>query len=98
MLQGPTGSETGANVRDEDVQVRVVYRERWTRTLVLTGKAEAVIRYNAMGHGEQVHLDGKLWARTSAWCWQVVYPWSEFPLPGRSGNLRARIDVAASMM
>jgi hypothetical protein len=81
------------------VQVRTVYRSRWTRTLMLTGDVEAVLRYDGMGNGERVFLDDKLWARTPFWAWtlQIVYPFVEFDLPGRRDDLPARLDVAASL-
>lgn len=80
------------------VRVRVVHRSRWTRTLVLTGEVEANVAYKGIGSGERVYLDGKLWAETSVWCWQNVYPFVEFPLPGRNGDVPARIDVAGSFL
>ena len=81
-----------------NVQVRVVYRERWQRTLVLTGDVDATLMYCGMGSGERVFLDGRLWACSSIWSWQIVYPFIEFGLPGRAGDVPARIDVAASFL
>ena len=81
-----------------NVQVRVVYRERWQRTLVLTGDVDATLMYCGMGSGERVFLDGRLWACSSIWSWQIVYPFIEFDLPGRAGDVPARIDVAASFL
>jgi hypothetical protein len=81
-----------------DVQVRVVYRERWRRTLVLTGDVDATITYCGMGSGERVFLDGRLRAQTSIWCLQIVYPFVEFDLPARDRDVPARIDVKASFL
>ena len=83
--------------RAADVQVRVVYRLRWERTLVLTGEVDGILRYEGLGNGERVYLDGKLWAQSSVWSWKTVYPYVEFDLPGRRDDLPARIDVAASL-
>jgi hypothetical protein len=80
-----------------DVRVRMVFRERWRRILILEGKVEATLIYEGMGSGERVYLDGRLWAQTSIWSWRIVYPWVEFQLPTLDGDeLRARIDVSAS--
>jgi hypothetical protein len=82
---------------DFDVQVRLVFRERWRRILILGGEVELTLIYEGSGCGERVYLDGKLWARTSIWSWKIVYPWVEFPLPTTTGDdLPARMDVSAS--
>jgi hypothetical protein len=82
---------------DFDVQVRLVHIERWRRILILDGEVDATLIYDSRGNGERVFLNGELWARTSIWSWQIVYPWVEFPLPTTSDdNLWARIDVSAS--
>jgi hypothetical protein len=81
-----------------DARVRVVYRERWRRTLVLTGDMDATVTYSGMGSGERVFLNGRLWAQTSIWSWQIVYPFVEFDLPARDRDVPARIDVRASLL
>jgi hypothetical protein len=82
-----------------DVQVRLVYRERWRRILVLAGDVDSTLIYCGMGAGERVYCDGRLWARTPTWSWsmKIVYPWVEFLLPTSNGDdLHAKIDVSAS--
>jgi hypothetical protein len=79
-----------------DVQVRTVYRERWRRILVLSGDVEGVLIYNAMGHGERVYWNGRQWAKSSTWSWQIVYPFMEFELPAGELDAPVRIDVGAS--
>ena len=81
-----------------DIRVRTVHRERWRRTLVLTGEVEGVLAYEGMGNGERVYFDGRLWATTSVWSWRIVYPCVEFDLPGERDEIPARIDVSASML
>jgi hypothetical protein len=81
-----------------DIQVRLVYRERWRRILVLSGECEATVIYDSRGSGERVYLDGKFWARSSIWSWQIVYPFIEFQLPTAQDDLLARIDVLASLL
>lgn len=90
--------ETNGDARSFDIQVRLVYRERWRRILVLSGESEATLVYSSMGSGEQVYLNGKFWAQSSIWSWQVVYPFIEFQLPTADDDVPARIDVTASFM
>jgi len=79
-----------------DVQVRTVYRESWRRILVLNGDVEGVLIYNAMGSGERVYWNGREWAKSSIWSWQIVYPFIEFELPAGEDDVPARIDVGGS--
>lgn len=79
-----------------NVQVRTVYRESWRRILVLQGDIEGTLIYNAMGSGERVVWNGREWAKSSIWSWQIVYPFIEFELPVGDGDAPARIDVFAS--
>jgi hypothetical protein len=81
-----------------DARVRVVYRERWRRTLVLSGDVDATVTYCGMGSGERVFLNGRLWAQTSIWSMQIVYPFVEFDLPAYDRDVPARIDVKASFL
>jgi hypothetical protein len=80
-----------------DVQLRLVYLERWRRILVLSGESEATLIYDSRGSGERVFLNGKVCARSSIWSWQIVYPFIEFHLPTSQDDLLARIDVTASL-
>ena len=81
-----------------DVRVRTVHRERWRRTLILSGEVEGVLSYEGMGSGERVYFDGRLWATTSLWSCRTVYPFVEFDLPGERDEIPSRIDVAASLL
>jgi hypothetical protein len=83
-----------------DARVRTVYRERWSRILILSGEVEGVVRYEGMGHGERVYLDGVLCDRSSFWQWspKVVAPRIEFTLPRGRGEVPALIEVAASFL
>jgi hypothetical protein len=76
--------------------VRVVYRERWTRTLILSGDVEGVLRYEGMGYGERVYWNDVFRARSSFWTWQIVAPRIEFSLSGNDGDLPALIEVAGT--
>jgi hypothetical protein len=86
--------------RGIDARVRIVYRERWSRTLLLTRGIEGVVRYEGMGYGERVYLDGVLRTRSPNWTWtmNVVAPRVIFTLPGNGGDLPALIEVAASFL
>jgi len=83
-----------------DARVRTVYREWWARTLIVSGEVEGAVRYEGMGHGERVYLDGSLCGRSSFWQWspKIVAPRIEFVLPTRRGDLPALIEVAASFL
>jgi hypothetical protein len=81
-----------------DILVRLVYRERCRRILILSGETDATLIYDPRGSGERVYLDGKLWAKASMWSWQIVYPFIEFQLPTGEDHLLARIDVVASLL
>jgi hypothetical protein len=78
--------------------VRLVYRERWTRTLILSGDVRGVLRYEGMGYGERVYWNDVFRARASFWTWPpaIVAPRIEFVLPGKEGDLPALIEVAGT--
>ena len=83
-----------------DARVRTVYREWWSRTLLLSGEVEGAVRYEGMGNGERVYVDGELRGRTSMWALKlkIVTPRVEFTIPGRQGDVPALIEVAASYL
>src|SRR5207249_9517325 len=71
-----------------------------TRTLVLSGEVEGVLRYIGSGYGEQVYWNGVFRARSSFWSWPpaIVAPRVEFSLPGKDGPLPALIEVAGTFI
>jgi hypothetical protein len=81
-----------------NASVRIVYRERWSRTLILSGEVEGVLRYEGMGYGERVYWNDAFRARSSFWSWPpaIVAPRIEFSLPSKDGDLPALIDVAGT--
>ena len=80
-----------------DARVHQVYREWWTRTLILSGEVEGTVRYDGRGYGEAVYLDGVLRGHSSPWrtC-KIVAPQVRFTLPGNNRNLPALIEVGAT--
>jgi len=83
-----------------NARVRAVYREWWTRTLVLSGDVEATIRYDGRGYGEAVYVDGVLRGHSSPWAWtmRLVSPQVKFTLPGKDGAIPALVEAAATFL
>jgi hypothetical protein len=80
---------------EPQVRVQKVFRERWRRVLFLTGEVESSVTYDSMSWGERVFLNGEVRARISAW--DLRPPRIEFTIPGRVGDLSARIDAEVSL-
>jgi len=83
-----------------NVRVRAVYREWWTRTLVLSGDVEVTIRYDGRGYGEAVYVEGVLRGHSSPWLWtfKLVSPQVKFTLPSTDGDVPALVEVGASFL
>jgi hypothetical protein len=90
-------SATGPRI---NARVRAVYREWWTRTLVLSGEVEGVIRYDGRGFGEAVYVDGVLRGHSYPllWTMKIVAPQLKFALPGKDGHVQALVEVGATLL
>jgi hypothetical protein len=83
-----------------NARVRAVYREWWTRTLVLSGDVEAAIRYDGRGFGEAVYVDGVLRGHSYPllWTMKIVAPQVKFTLPGKDRVVQALVEVGATLL
>lgn len=82
-----------------DVSALCKHRGWCSRTIVLEGLVDAEVRYDGMGFGERVYVNGRLAAKTRFFTHYLdnVTPHVDFSIDSPDGRVDAALDVRASL-
>lgn len=95
-FSGPCGWFQGHS--SGEVHAECIHRSWMSRTVLLSGKIEAEIRYEAWGNGERVFVNNQLAARSSIWHIRFVAPHIDFEIDCEDSEVVASIDVRVSLI
>lgn len=96
----PTDAKARPVSRDtESLRADCVRRTWLTRTIRLSGRVEADVRYDAKGTGERVYVNDSLVAETSPfYLWHNVAPEVDFAIETTQRSVPVSLDVRVSIL